>query len=881
MLFSERYNYDPEKDFIGTGGFSKIFKAYDNLREETVALKFFSGDIKEKYGIIAEAKRLLKLNHPNVIRFYDLETVEFTNIHMQREKIIIGILEYVDGGDLKAAIPQQLSDTHKYQITRGLLDGLKYIHEKRLVHRDLKPGNIMLQHQNGGIIPKLIDFGISKQADEGTTVSSQLLGTVEYMAPEQFNPEKYGKISPATDLWSFAVMIYELYTGNRLFGSRGGGQQTEQVISKILLDELPPDFSALPNNINKLLTSCLVRNTKERVAGAAELIKMLDEPNDSAAPVEKKEDKSPQIKVTLPVPEVKSPIVKKETEKELKKEAVPKNENPKPEVKKAPVVVKKSVPKPLSDVGETPIRKRIVSDQTQVISTKKTVAPVQPTKTRKPRLVTPDAYTKTPPTKIYPQPATPTSSSSTTTPSAAGKPVKKKPQLLKIILIVAPIVIAVLILIIIFWIKSSNITAHLNKGKEAYLVANFYDAEQNFRLAFAGGDAEAAFFLGLMFLNGEIADWGGERTNERLINYINENQIYLSENEMDTTDLSITAELLIPTMMVGERYRDSDSADYFFNLAAEEGEPYISYSNYMLGNMKNHGSRNLDLEAFNLEEEVDELYKSSLDVILEKANEGDQIFMNFVALSYLGGLGVEKDTAVAIDWLEQSIDSSKSKGYKRSLVDLGGIYYYEGETDLAEEYYKEAKLSGILIPFTLTASELSALDSLPLGEAIDQFEAYINYKPYVWDNRLGIQYLNRSRNDSDRKLGFLYVLRAALQDNARAENNMGLIYEFGMVIDQDSQKSVAWWEDAAAGGLTEAMLNLVDYYEKSSSHETSFLWLKKAAEEDDLSGQYLLADRYRDGVGVEQDIDEAAYWYTNASDAGSSYAEEQLIELGF
>ncbi|MBL4703668.1 MAG: protein kinase [Flavobacteriales bacterium] len=276
MDFNERYTYDPKKDQIGTGGFSKIYKGYDSLREEEVALKFFSGDVKEKYGIMAEAKRLLKLNHPNVIKFHDLDSVEFTDFHNQKERILVGILEYVDGGDLKQAIGQQLTESAKLEIVEGILKGLKYIHKKGLIHRDIKPGNILLSHEDDAIVAKLIDFGISKNADEDGTASSQLLGTVEYMAPEQFNSSKYGKVTTATDLWSFGVMVYELYTGNRLFGGRGEGQQTEEVISNVLLGTYEIDHTLIPEAVTPLLMACLVRNPLERASTADQLLELLN-----------------------------------------------------------------------------------------------------------------------------------------------------------------------------------------------------------------------------------------------------------------------------------------------------------------------------------------------------------------------------------------------------------------------------------------------------------------------------------------------------------------------------------------------------------------------------------------------------------------------------
>lgn len=277
MNFDDRYSYDPNEDLIGTGGFSRIYKAFDSLREEHVALKFFHADVNEKYGIVAEAKRLLKLYHPNVVRFYDLETLERQNVHMQMEQVLVGVMEYIDKGDLAKAKELNLTDQQKFEITLGFVRSLEYIHSVGLIHRDIKPHNILLKsNESGGYEPKLADFGISKTTEDGATASSQLLGTVEYMAPEQFNPEKYGKVSQPTDLWSMAVVVYELYTGERLFGSRSGGQSTEQVISKILIDDIPSGFDGLPDRIRTLIEMCLVREVDKREQSATNILNMLE-----------------------------------------------------------------------------------------------------------------------------------------------------------------------------------------------------------------------------------------------------------------------------------------------------------------------------------------------------------------------------------------------------------------------------------------------------------------------------------------------------------------------------------------------------------------------------------------------------------------------------
>ncbi|MBL4703667.1 MAG: serine/threonine protein kinase, partial [Flavobacteriales bacterium] len=511
MDFSERYKYDPQKDFIGTGGFSKIFRAYDNLREHHVALKFFSGEVKEKYSIIAEAKRLLKLDHTNVIRFYDLESVAFTNIHMQRENVLIGVLEYIDGGDLKQGIDGQLTLEQKYQIIKGILDGLKYIHSKNLIHRDLKPGNIMLHYQDADIIPKLIDFGISKNTGDGQTVSSELLGTVEYMAPEQFNAEKYGGITPATDLWSLGVMIYELFTGNQLFIGRGSGQQTEQIISKILFDELPVDFDHLPSDIQQVLKRCLVRNAKNRVQRVDELIELLNQP--------KKEPALPTEKKAKPVITTKEKRVEKSSIDQLKdEENLVFKQGPEPKKQLPPT--KESVE--FNAVKKTRIAKKVEgNDATKVLpsSVVKAVinAKVEPVQ-EKPIVAPKENVVK-----------------------------KESPFLNKKVLVALGGIAILVIIILVFFIPTDAVEKEgiadkpstdkeaeerLEKGKFALLQAAYPAAESHFRLADQLGSAEASFMLGFMFVEGKISDPKSERSNIKLNQYIKDKQLNINLGEL-------------------------------------------------------------------------------------------------------------------------------------------------------------------------------------------------------------------------------------------------------------------------------------------------------------------------------------------------------------
>ncbi len=280
MNFQERYRYNPQTDLIGKGGFARVYKARDTLLDGDVAIKVFNATEKGKYSVIEEIKRVKHLQHANLLRYYDVAIVENTNSLGEMEVYQIGIMELANAGDLKTFARSHPQSPQLFKLLQQVLSGLEYLHRKGFIHRDLKPQNILLVEEDGELTAKISDFGISKNLDSSTD-SSMAIGTIEYMAPEQFNPGKYGingRISTNLDLWSFGIMVHELLTSQPLFGQRSGNTTAEQIMSAILSQELPQDINALPEPYKTAVKKCLVRDAKERVQRANELIGILSEP---------------------------------------------------------------------------------------------------------------------------------------------------------------------------------------------------------------------------------------------------------------------------------------------------------------------------------------------------------------------------------------------------------------------------------------------------------------------------------------------------------------------------------------------------------------------------------------------------------------------------
>ncbi|CAN5183369.1 hypothetical protein BH09BAC2_BH09BAC2_12610 [soil metagenome] len=283
MEILNKYVYDPKTDIIGKGGFATVYKAYDKVLDMQVALKFFhASEADNKYNVINEIKKAIKFAHPNIVRYYGVESLVGRNVHGQEEDIQIGIMEYIQEGQMKTFLNKNPVDkTELKKLLIDILEGLKYLHSQDIIHRDIKPQNILLgRDKQNKLIAKIADFGISKAVDSQNTSSSVLLGTVEYMAPEQFNPERYGinkKISKNIDIWAFGITAYYLIIGEHFFGARSGETSPGELINKIVnVENLDEKISKLDEPFRTLVSCCVVPDAKNRTSNIDDLISILN-----------------------------------------------------------------------------------------------------------------------------------------------------------------------------------------------------------------------------------------------------------------------------------------------------------------------------------------------------------------------------------------------------------------------------------------------------------------------------------------------------------------------------------------------------------------------------------------------------------------------------
>jgi serine/threonine protein kinase len=268
--FKNRFTYDPQKDLLGKGGYSEVYKAFDNEDQIYVALKIYQGDADSKYNLSNEIRKFKKLRHANVIEHIEAYEVVTGNndIHGNPIKYQVGILEYANAGTLADLMKSgkligKENEAQLESIAKDIIAGLDYLHSKNIIHRDLKPSNILLFKDGDKLTPKICDFGIAKIMDNATAVSTQLVGTIEYMAPEYFRTD-IGEIGKESDLWSMGVILLEATTGKHPFGKANEGYTNGQIINNILSKEKINLNLIQDASILEIVSGLLIANPLDR-----------------------------------------------------------------------------------------------------------------------------------------------------------------------------------------------------------------------------------------------------------------------------------------------------------------------------------------------------------------------------------------------------------------------------------------------------------------------------------------------------------------------------------------------------------------------------------------------------------------------------------------
>ncbi len=252
---------------LGTGGMGKVYRAYDNKVKEEIAIKLLKPEISQNEKVIErfsnEIRLSRKITHKNVCRMHDLNEAEGTQYIT---------MEYVPGEDLKSFLKRvgHLPLRKAINIGRQVCEGLAEAHSLGVIHRDLKPQNIMVDKSGN---PKIMDFGIARLLKaEGITGEGAIIGTPEYMSPEQVEGKETDQRS---DIYSLGVVLYEMLTGKVPFE----GESTFSIALKHR-EETPPHPQELNPELSPELSAvilkCMAKEKEKRYQSALELIRELD-----------------------------------------------------------------------------------------------------------------------------------------------------------------------------------------------------------------------------------------------------------------------------------------------------------------------------------------------------------------------------------------------------------------------------------------------------------------------------------------------------------------------------------------------------------------------------------------------------------------------------
>jgi eukaryotic-like serine/threonine-protein kinase len=246
---------------LGEGGMGAVWAAEQLALLREVAVKvLLDASAEQRPALRAEALALAAVRHPAIVQIHDYDETE--------GGVPFLVMELVDGESLAARLAREgaLSAESAVELTLPILQGLAAAHARGVIHRDVKPENVLLAREPTGIMPKLLDFGIAKRGGSGPTSDRGLIGTPAYMAPEQ---ARSMPTDERTDVWGAAVLLYELIAGARPFGSGDMFAVMSRVVSEP--PSYPRDARGLDGRLWSILMAAMRKNARDRTPSALAL----------------------------------------------------------------------------------------------------------------------------------------------------------------------------------------------------------------------------------------------------------------------------------------------------------------------------------------------------------------------------------------------------------------------------------------------------------------------------------------------------------------------------------------------------------------------------------------------------------------------------------
>ena len=259
-------------ELIGRGGMAEVRVAVDKRLGRTVAVKIMRSDLANDEIFLSrfcrEAHAIAQMNNPNIVNIYDSGEESVTAENGMEERLPYLVMEYIKGKTLRDILKMNgaLSQRDAEQVMLGVLNALEYSHHMGIIHRDIKPGNIMISEQ--GLV-KVMDFGIARALDDSATTMTQsqgVVGTAQYLSPEQARGEQ---VDMRSDLYSAGCVLYEMLTGRPPFTGDSAVAIAYQHVSEVAtpLSTLVP---GIPVMWDKICAKAMAKDRQNRYSTAAE-----------------------------------------------------------------------------------------------------------------------------------------------------------------------------------------------------------------------------------------------------------------------------------------------------------------------------------------------------------------------------------------------------------------------------------------------------------------------------------------------------------------------------------------------------------------------------------------------------------------------------------
>ncbi|MCI0411793.1 serine/threonine protein kinase, partial [bacterium] len=246
---------------IGSGGMAHVYRAYDSSLQRTIALKLMDHtEAKYSERLLRESRSQAKLDHPHICKIFEAgEQYGRAYIAMQ----------YIPGKTLKD-VSQELTLEQKVDLVRRIAEALHEAHRSGIIHRDIKPTNVMVETRDGSFYLYVVDFGLAREIhSEGLTQTKAVIGTPLYMSPEQVLGNTSG-LDRRTDVYSLGVTLYELLSGKVPF--TGG---SSHAVLKAILEDDPETFRKkglnVPADLESIVMKCLEKDPARRYESAKSL----------------------------------------------------------------------------------------------------------------------------------------------------------------------------------------------------------------------------------------------------------------------------------------------------------------------------------------------------------------------------------------------------------------------------------------------------------------------------------------------------------------------------------------------------------------------------------------------------------------------------------